>query len=58
MADPERFTPKSKPVTYIGPLVELYNWRNRGQFHKIYEIVKLKKIRASITKNVRNFGAC
>ena len=25
MADPERFIPKDKPITYIGALVELYN---------------------------------
>ncbi len=25
MADPEQFTPKGKPVTYTGALVELYN---------------------------------
>ena len=25
VADPERFTPKNKPVTYTGAFVELYN---------------------------------
>ena len=58
MADPERFTPKGKPVTYTGALVELYNWKNRRQVHKIYGMIELEKICVLITKNFRNLGAC
>ncbi len=57
MADPERFTLKGKPVTYIGAFVELYNWKNRGQVHEIYGMIKLEKMCASIAENLRNFGA-
>ena len=44
MADPESFTLKGKPVTYTGAFVELYNWSNCGQVHKIYEIIELEKM--------------
>ena len=57
VADPEQFTDKSKPITYIGAFVELYNWRNRGQVHEIHGIVELEKIHASTAKHLRNFGA-
>ncbi len=57
VADRERFTPKGKPVTYTGALVELYNWRNRGQVHEIHGMIKLEKIRASIAENPRNLSA-
>ena len=58
MVDLEQFTPKSKPVIYTGALIELYNWGNCGQDHEIHRIIEFKKMRASITKNPRNFGAC
>ena len=58
MADLEQFTPKGKPITYIRALVELYNWRNRGQVYKIYGMVKLEKIRALIVENPHNLGVC
>ena len=57
MADPERFTPKGKPVTYTGAFVERYNWRNGGQVHEIHEMIELEKMRASTAKNLRNLGA-
>ena len=56
MADPEWFTPKSKPVTYIGTFVELYNWRNREQVHEIHRIIELQKMCALTTKNPHNLG--
>ena len=56
MADLKRFTPKSKPVTYTGVLVELYNQKNCGQVDEIHGIVELEKIRTLIAKNSRNFG--
>ena len=56
MADPERFIPKNKPVTYTGALIELYNWRNCGQVHEIYRIVELEKMCVFIAKNPRNLG--
>ena len=43
VADPERFTAKSKPITYTGAFVELYKQKNRGQVHEIHRIVKLDK---------------
>ncbi len=57
VADPEWFTPKSKLVTYTEVLVELYNWRNHGQIHEIYGMIKLEKMRVSITENSHNLGA-
>ncbi len=57
MADPERFIPKSKPVTYTGALVELYNWRNRRKVHEIHGMIELEKMRALIAENLYNFGA-
>ena len=56
VADPKRFTFKSKLVTYTGALVELYNWKNRDRVHKIHKIVELEKMRVLITKNPRNLG--
>ena len=57
MADLERFIHKGKPVTYTGVFVEFYNWRNRGQVYKIYEIVELKKICALTVENPRILDA-
>ena len=57
VADPERFTDKGKPITYIGAFVELYNWRNRGQVHEIHGMVELEKMRASTAEHPRNLGA-
>ena len=57
VADPERFTPKSKSVTYTGAFVELYNWRNSGQVYEIYGIIELEKMRALTMENSRNLGA-
>ena len=57
VADPERFTPKGKPVTYTGAFVELYNWRNGGQVHEIHRMIELEKMRASTAENPRNLGA-
>ncbi len=57
MADPERFTPKGKPVIYTGALVKLYNWRNCGQVNEIHGMIELEKMRASITENPRTLGA-
>ena len=57
MVDLERFTPKGKPVTYIGGLVELYNQKNRGQVCEIHGMVELEKMRTLITKNSRNLNA-
>ena len=57
VADPERFTPKGKPVTYTGAFVELYNWRNGGQVHEIHGMIELEKMRASTAENPRNLGA-
>ncbi len=57
VANPEWFTPKGKLVTYIEALVELYNWKNRGQVDKIHGMIELEKMRASIAENPRNLGA-
>ena len=57
MADPKRFTPKGKPVIYTGAFVELYNWKNGGQVHKIYKMIEFEKMRASTMENPRNLGA-
>ena len=57
LADPEQFTPKSKPVIYTEALIELYNWKNRGQVYEIHGIVELEKMRILIAKNPRNLGA-
>ena len=40
IADPEQFTDKTKPITYIEEFVVLYNWKNRGQVYEIYRMVK------------------
>ena len=57
VADPERFTPKGKPVTYTGAFVELYNWRNSGQVYKIHGMIELEKMRALTAENPCNLGA-
>ena len=57
VADPERFTPKGKPITYTGVFVELYNWKNSGQVHEIHGMIKLEKMRASTAENLCNLGA-
>ena len=54
--DPEGFTLKRKPVTYIGAFVELYNWKNGGQVHKIHRMMKLEKMRVLTAENPRNFN--
>ena len=56
VADPKRFTPKSKPVTYTRIFVELYNWRNGRQVHKIHGMIDLEKMRALTAEDPRNFG--
>ena len=43
IADSKQFTAKSKPIIYIGAFVELYQWRNYGQVHKIHGMVELDK---------------
>ncbi len=57
IADPERFTDKGKPITYIRAFVELYNWRNHGQVHEIHGIVEFEKMCASTAEHPRNLGA-
>ena len=57
MADPERFTLKSKHVLYTGIFVEFYNSRNGRQVHKIYEMIEFEKMRALIVENPHNLGA-
>ena len=57
VVDPERFTLKGKPVIYTGAFVELYNWKNRGQVHKIYGMIELEKMHALTAENPRNLNA-
>ena len=57
MADPERFTLKGKSVIYTGAFIKLYNWRNCGQVHEIYEMIKLDKICVSTIENPYNLSA-
>ena len=57
IADPERFTTKSKPITYTRTFVELYKWRNYGQIDQIHGIVEFDKWHVSTAKNPRNLGA-
>ena len=57
MANPERFTSKSKLVTYTSVFVELYNWKNGEQIYKIYGIIEFKKMRALTTENFYNLDA-
>ncbi len=57
VADLEWFTPKNKPVTSTGVLIELYNWKNHVQVHELYGIIELKKMRTSIVENIRNLDA-
>ena len=57
VADLERFAFKGKPVTYTRAFVELYNWKNRGQVHKIHGMFELEKMRALTAENSRNLGA-
>ena len=47
VADPERFTAKSKSITYTGAFMELYKWRNRGQVYEIHGMVEFEKWHAS-----------
>lgn len=54
VANPERFTPKNKPVIYTRILVELYNWKNCGQVHEIYGIIELEKMHTLIAKSSYN----
>ena len=56
VADPELFILKDKPVTYTRAFVELYNWKNNGQVHEIYEIIELEKMCTLIAKNFCNLG--
>ena len=56
VADPKQFTPKCKPVIYIGAFVELYNWKNGGQIDEIHRIIELEKMHALIAENLRNLG--
>ena len=57
VADPERFTAKSKPITYTGAFVKRYKQRNRGQVHEIHGMVELDKWHALMAENPRNLGA-
>ena len=57
MANPKRFTPKSKSVTYTGVFVELYNWRNGGQVHEIHGMIEFEKMRALTAENLHNLSA-
>lgn len=57
VADPEWFTAKDKPITYIEAFVELYKQKNRRQVHEIYGMVELDKWHASTAKNPRNLRA-
>ncbi len=57
VADPERFTDKGKPITYIRAFVKLYNWRNCGQVHEIHGMVELEKMCALTAKHHHNLGA-
>ncbi len=57
VTDPEQFTDKGKSSTYIGAVIKLYNWRNRGQVHEIYRMVELKKMHTLTPKHPRNLGA-
>lgn len=54
LANLEWFTLKSKPVTYFAAFLELYNWSNCEQVHKIYKMIELEKMRALTAKNSRN----
>ena len=56
VADLQQFTPKSKPVTYTEAFIELYNWRNGRQVHKIYKIIEFKKMYALIVENPCNLA--
>lgn len=52
MADLEGFIQKAKLITYIRVFIEVCNWRNREQVHKIHNLIKVKKIGALIAKNL------
>ena len=56
IVDPDRFILKNKPVSYIGPLIELYKEKNRGQVHDIHGIIKLESMSVLITKNPNNLS--
>ena len=57
VADPERFTPKSKSVIYTGTINKIYNWKNDEQVHKIWKMIDFEKICALTIENLRNLGA-
>ena len=57
VANPEQFTTKGKPITYIKVFLKLYNWKNHGHVYKIYAIVELEKWWALTAKNPCNLGA-
>ncbi len=57
VVNPEKFTDKSKLITYIRAFVKLYNWRNHGQVYEIYRMIELEKMRTSTAKYPRNLGA-
>ena len=57
VADPEKFTPKDKPVTYTGAFVELYNWKNGRQIHEIHGMIELEKMCTLTMENSHNLGA-
>lgn len=57
MADPKRFTPKDKLVTYTGVFVKFSNQRNCRQVYEIHEIIELEKIHALTIDNPCNLSA-
>lgn len=56
MIDLEKFTFKSKPVTYIKVFVKLYNKMNHRQVYKLYKIIEFVKLRTLTIKNFCNLG--
>lgn len=54
IANSKLFTPKSKPVIYIGIFDELYNRRNSRQVYEVHGIIKFEKIYALIIENLPN----
>lgn len=56
VADLKQFTLKSKLIIYIEAFIELYNQRNYRQVHRIYKIIKLKKISTLTIENSLNLG--
>ena len=57
MVDLEWFTSKGKLVTYTDAFIELYNWKNGVQVHKIYKLIEFEKMRILTMENSRNLGA-